>query len=231
LEAIVRSTEWLMGALQAAREVDAPDWLIGAGAARTVVWDREHGFAQPTPLADIDLVFLDPCDLSPGRERAIEARLRHGSTGAPWQTTNQASVHLWYERKFGRVVEPLTSSEDAVATWPETAASVGLRLAHDDGLTIVAPFGLDDLLGLVLRHNPCRATAEEYDRRVRSKRITERWPRVTVLPGPGSAPARGLDEQSEVMVEPRDRASRSRRRSHRRSVRPPSPRPPRRPGG
>jgi hypothetical protein len=49
-------------------------------------------------------------------------------------------------------------------------------------LVIVAPFGLDDLLGLVLRHNPRRATVQEYERRVRSKRITERWPRVTVLP-------------------------------------------------
>jgi hypothetical protein len=97
-EAIVRGTGWLMDALSAAREVDSPDWLIGAGAVRTAVWDRQHRFAEPTPLADIDLVFFDPGDLARERERELEARLRRALPGVPWQATNQASVHLWYER-------------------------------------------------------------------------------------------------------------------------------------
>jgi uncharacterized protein len=48
---IVRSTAWLMNALEVARDVRAPDWLIGAGAIRTAVWDRLHGFDEPTELA------------------------------------------------------------------------------------------------------------------------------------------------------------------------------------
>ena len=54
LDRILRSTPWLMDALAAAREVDAPNWLIGAGAVRTAVWDRLHGFDEPTELADVD---------------------------------------------------------------------------------------------------------------------------------------------------------------------------------
>jgi hypothetical protein len=44
-----------------------------------------------------------------------------------------------------------------------------------------APFGLDDLLGLVHRRIPARVSVQEYERRVAAKRISERWPRVTVI--------------------------------------------------
>ena len=57
----------------------------------------------------------------------------------------------------------------------------GLRLGHDSNLLVVAPFGLDDLLGLVHRRNPARVSIDEYKRRLTSKRIAERWPRVTVV--------------------------------------------------
>jgi uncharacterized protein len=182
LEAIVRTTPWLMGALVAARDVDAPDWLIGAGAVRTAVWDRLHGFDEPTPPADIDVAFFDPADLSPERDRHVEDALRAALPDAPWQAKNQAAVHLWYPRKFGYAVEPLASTAEAIGTFPETAVCVGLRLDLDDQLEIVAPLGLDDLFDLVHRHNPRRATAAEFERRLATKRIAERWPRVTIVP-------------------------------------------------
>jgi hypothetical protein len=200
-----------MRALAAARTVGAPDWLIAAGAVRTAVWDRLHGFAPPpaagaaspaatgaaspaaagpraiaprppASLADIDLIFFDPADLSSARDAAVEAALRTAAPDLPWQAKNQAAVHLWYAHKFGYAVEPLQSSADGVATWPETATAVALRLTEGDGLIVCAPFGLDDLLGLVHRRNPRRVSVEEYERRLRSKRISERWPHVRVVP-------------------------------------------------
>jgi hypothetical protein len=181
VERIVRSTPWLMDTLAAAREVDAPDWLIGAGAVRTAVWDRLHGFDEPTELADVDLAFFDPGDLSPERDRAVERALHERRPEVSWDAKNQAAVHLWYSAKFGYEVEPLASTADGVATWPEIAACVGVRLEADDRMTVVAPHGLDDLLGLVHRRNPARVSPDEYERRLRTKRITERWPRVRVL--------------------------------------------------
>ena len=181
IEEILRSTPWLMETLAAAREVDPPDWLIGAGALRTAVWDRLHGFDEPSDLADIDLVFFDSGDLTPGREGGVEDALRAELPGAPWDAKNQAAVHLWFPKKFGYEVEPLRSTAEAVATWPETATCVGVRLTCDDRLELVAPYGLDDLLGLVHRRNPARVSVEVYKRRLRTKRIAERWPRVRVL--------------------------------------------------
>jgi hypothetical protein len=181
-EAIVRETPWLMEALRAARDVDAPDWLLAAGALRTAVWDHLHGYSSPTPLADVDLGFFDPDDLRPERDRAVEAALRARLPAIPWEAKNQAAVHLWYESRFGYAVEPLRSTADAVATFPETAVCVGVRLEHDDSLHVVAPYGVEDLVGLVHRHNPRRATVEIYEQRLASKRIAERWPRVTIVP-------------------------------------------------
>jgi hypothetical protein len=175
LEAIVRGTPSLVLALEAAREVGAPDWLIGAGAVRTAVWDHLHGFTEPTPPGDVDLAFFDPADLSREHARDIEAALLQRAPELPWEATNQAAVHLWYPG-----AEPLRSSEEAVATWPEFATCVAVRLEADDRLTIVAPYGLEDLFGMVFRRNPRLVTAADFDRRVASKRITERWPRVTV---------------------------------------------------
>jgi hypothetical protein len=180
VERIVRSTPWLIDVLEAAREVDAPDWLIGAGAIRTAVWDSLHGFDEPTELADVDLAFFDPDDLTRGRDAAVEAALTERRPDIPWDAKNQAAVHLWYLQKFGYEVSPLASTADCVATWPETAVCVGVRLEPDGAMTIAAPHGLDDLLGMVHRRNPTRVSVEEYERRLRAKRINERWPRAQV---------------------------------------------------
>jgi hypothetical protein len=181
LEAILRSTPWFMEALLAARRVAAPDWLIGAGAIRNAVWDHLHGYSEPTPLADIDLVFFDSTDTSVDSERQVEEALMRRLRGVPWEARNQAAVHLWFPRKFGYEVEPFGSTAEAIASWPETATAVAVRLNEDDDLTVVAPCGLGDLLGMVHRRNPARVTVEEYERRLATKRIAELWPRVTII--------------------------------------------------
>ena len=58
---------------------------------------------------------------------------------------------------------------------------MGIRLEPDGGMTVVAPHGLDDLLGMVHRPNPARVSVEEYERRLRTKRIAERWPLARVV--------------------------------------------------
>lgn len=182
LRRIVRSTDWLLRALTDARQVDPPDWWIGAGAIRTAVWDRLHGYEQPTPMADIDLIFFDPGDLSEEHEHEIEAALGEALPGTPWDAKNQAAVHLWFPEKFGSSVEPFGCAADAVATWPETSACVAVRLTGDDELVVHAPLGLDDLFAMVHRRNPARVTIAEYERRLASKRIAQQWPRVRIVP-------------------------------------------------
>jgi uncharacterized protein len=181
LEDILRRAPLLMEALRAAREVDAPDWLINAGAIRDVVWDDLHGRPLTTPPRDVDLGFFDPDDLTPEHEAGVEAALRARAPDVPWEAKNQAAVHLWYPQRFGLEVPPFHSTDEAVATFPETASCVGVRLLPDNELLVVAPHGLDDLLGGVCRHNPARVSHEFYVRRLAEKGWRERWPRLRVI--------------------------------------------------
>jgi hypothetical protein len=101
---------------------------------------------------------------------------------ASWEVTNQAGVHLWYERRFGYPIPPASSIEDAISRWPETATSVAVTLCADGGVRIIAPVGLDDLLAMRLRRNPRQISRETFAERLRERDPTRRWPLVKVLP-------------------------------------------------
>jgi hypothetical protein len=135
---LVRSSATLMRALRAARAADPPDWLIGGGVIRDLVWDHLHDPRRESIPKDIDLAFFDPASLGDDRERSVLDALRAQAPDIPWDVKNQAAVHLWYPQAFGVEVEPLVSSADGVATWPETATTVAVRLLADDTIEVVA---------------------------------------------------------------------------------------------
>jgi hypothetical protein len=181
LRELVRGSVWFMQILRAVRYCDPPNWLVGGGVIRNLVWNRAHGYADATYVKDVDVVFFDAEDLNPERERAFEQGLLARCPDVPWDAKNQAAVHLWYEEKFGYAVPPLSSSEEGVGANPETATSVGVRLLADDELYIVAPLGLDNLFELVLRRNPRRVTPEIFRKRLVDKGIREKWPKVRIV--------------------------------------------------
>lgn len=164
-----------MEQLRAARTLALPDWCIAAGFVRNRVWDHLHGISPPRPPADIDVLYYDPADLSKETEQTFEARLE-SLLPAPWQVRNQARMHLW------KGLPQHTSTSDSMIYWLETVTAVGVRLETDDRITVIAPLGTDDLLGL-----RCRPTAfgrerrSEYDERIVTKRWRELWPKVAFL--------------------------------------------------
>lgn len=184
---VVLGSVWLTNLLRVVAALDLPDCWIGAGAVRDLVWDVRFGDGfRPERIKDVDVVFFDPDDLSAAPERAAELRLQQQEPAIEWDVKNQARVHLWYAARFGRPAEPLTSATHGIATWPETATAVGVRLRPDGSLDIAAPFGLDDLLDGVWRRNWARVTDDEYRARIERKQPTARWPGVVVLTGPSS---------------------------------------------
>jgi len=179
---IVQATAWALPALAAARSLGLGRWCIGAGALRNLVWDHLHGHALPTPPADVDLAYFDPDDQGAEAEQAVQARITALLPGLPWEATNQARVHRWFEAHFGHAVAPLASLHEAVASWPEYATCVGVWLDAAGAVQVIAPHGLDDLFALRVRRNPHRVSLATYAQRVAQKRYVERWPRVTVEP-------------------------------------------------
>ncbi|GII25083.1 nucleotidyltransferase family protein [Planosporangium mesophilum] len=184
LRHIVGSCEWLLRVLETVRESGLPDAWVGAGAVRDLVWGRLYGPGfDPGEVNDVDVVFFDPADLGRDRDEQATRVLAHARPDVPWQARNQAAVHTWYAGKFGGdPVQPFSSVADAVATWPETATAVAVRLDPAGGIEVCAPLGLADLLAGVWRRNPRRASLRVSLDRLARHRPAERWPAVRVIP-------------------------------------------------
>ncbi|MGC5383363.1 nucleotidyltransferase family protein [Micromonospora chalcea] len=183
LRDLVWRSPWLIRALGVVRDCGLPDAWIGAGVIRDLVWGERygHGF-DPSSVRDVDVVFLDPADLSRDNDDRATRRLVAGWSDPPWEAKNQAAVHTWYPAKFGGgPVTPLRTVADAVATWPEYATAVAVRLDTYDEIAVCAPHGLDDLLDGVWRRNPTRVSPEVSRQRLARHRPAERWPGVRVV--------------------------------------------------
>jgi hypothetical protein len=178
----VQVSAWFARLVDIAARVNLPEWWIGAGVIRDLVWGLRfgHGF-DPQVVKDIDLGFFDPTDLSRERDHAAEERLRRHDPALPWDAKNQAAVHRWYPTRFGLAVDPFASAEDAVATFPEYATCVAIRRAADGRWDVAAPYGLDDLLDGVWRRNPLRVSEREYLARLVRKQPQRIWPAVVVV--------------------------------------------------
>ncbi|MEU1684803.1 nucleotidyltransferase family protein [Micromonospora sp. NPDC005707] len=116
-------------------------------------------------------------------DAAATELLRRHDPAIPWEATNQAAVHTWYESVFGAgPVDALRSVAEAVTTWPETATAVAVRLDAAGTLHVCAPLGLDDLLDGIWRRNPRRVTVKLSRARLARHDPGRRWPKVRVLP-------------------------------------------------
>jgi hypothetical protein len=183
LSTIVRATPWLVSVLEALRDVGPFDAYVGAGAVRDTVWNWLTDRPAAEPAGDVDVLYFDPT--SSADSAPYEAALTRRLGSVRWEVTNQAWIHKW--RNDGCESRPHRSVAEAVATWPETATAVAIRLRADEGLEVVAPFGLDDLFELTVRHNPARVTSTVYNDRIQAKNWAGRWPGLRIMPADATA--------------------------------------------
>jgi hypothetical protein len=180
LEVALEQNKWLREILERFEEIALPDsWLVAGSIAQTI-WNLGCGRSAELGLKDVDLIYFDDQDLSFDAEASHGRRLRDLFRRLPIKldVKNEARVHLWYEERFGYAIKPYLSSADAIATFPTTATAVGVRRIRGK-LECRAPFGLDDLFGLVVRPNKRQITRPIYEAKV--DRWRSIWPRLTFL--------------------------------------------------
>jgi hypothetical protein len=178
LSAVLLQSPRVMEVLRAVRALALADAYVAAGFVRDTYWAYRHAAVHARDQ-DIDVVFFDPGS-SPAADEALAARLAAALPGVRWEVTNQAHVHTWYERYSGVAIARLASTLDGIAMWPEVATCVGVRLREGETLDVAAPHGLEDLLAMRWRPNPCCPDRAAYARRLTEKRIQQTWPRVDV---------------------------------------------------
>lgn len=161
-------------ALLAVATCGIPTAAIAAGFVRDAIWDDQHGYGIRPPLGDVDVVFHDPTQTDPARDRSIEQQLRDRIPQLDWSVKNQARMH---DRNGD---QPYADVGHAMSHWPETATAVAVTRVREGDLRIVAPFGLADLFGLILRPTPAFVTERRaiFHERIAAKRWLERYPRL-----------------------------------------------------
>lgn len=180
LETILRRSAPLMAVMRTIRSLDPPDWLIFSGAIYQRVLNHLGGRAPDYGIKDYDVGYFDASDISYEAEDVVIRRVA-AAFEPPLrdlvEVRNQARVHVWFEDKFGLPYEPLTCTAEALTRFVSPLHAVGVRLEPDDTMTVVAPFGLDDLFARVLRPTPGRG-AKNFPRIAASAKA--RWPELTI---------------------------------------------------
>ena len=179
LAAILGGNEWIAAVLDRFATIGLPDaWLVAGGVAQTL-WNHQFGLPATTGINDLDIVYFDP-DLSEAAETAHAERLRRLFADVPvWlDVKNQARVHVWYGEKFGKPMAPYQSAAGAIATYPSSATSIGVRI-RDGQFEVCAPFGLEDLFAGVVRPNKVLVTEAAYV--AKAARWVSIWPGLAIV--------------------------------------------------
>ena len=175
LSDLIRADRWRMNVLLAAEKKALPDWWIGAGFLRNLIWDALEG-NNLEQSRDVDLVYFNATDIKPETDWQHDEAMKELFPDADWEVRNQARMH--YVNNF----EPYSSTIDGIAHWVETATCVAVKLEQDE-LRYLFCHGTDDLYNLVARPIEEFRTEEllpTFHDRVQKKNWKSRWPHIRV---------------------------------------------------
>ena len=175
LKALILRSAQIMQILQALRQTN-PEFYLGGGLVRNLVWDYLHDFRNPTPVDDVDVIYFDNLSTTKEHDVQFEIRLRQEIPNLEWSVKNQARMHV------GNGDAKYVGVEDAICKWPETATAIAIRLSQAGELELTVPYGLGDLFRLLVRATPHFAKKpERINERVEKKRWRATWPKLEVL--------------------------------------------------
>ncbi len=172
---LIQADAWRMDILRAAEEKSLPDWWIGAGFLRNLIWDALEG-NEPQQPRDIDLVYFDSTNVSPEADWQYDAKMKEAYPDAEWEVRNQARMH--YVNNF----DPYSSTADGIAHWVETATCIAVKLENNE-LRYLFCHGTEDLFGLVARpieKFKTEGMIHKFYERVEKKRWKERWTHLRI---------------------------------------------------
>lgn len=155
------------------RPLALPDCWLVAGCLFQTYWNVASGRPTAENIKDYDVFYHDPSDLSYAAEDAVIRRVADATAdlGVEVEVRNQARVHLWYERRFGRPRPPIATSREAIGQYLIACTCVGIRVADSAFHTT---YGLEETAAGILRANPANDEPDLFAAKAASYRA--RWP-------------------------------------------------------
>ncbi|KKS15846.1 MAG: hypothetical protein UU71_C0013G0035 [Parcubacteria group bacterium GW2011_GWB1_41_6] len=181
LKEILENSENIKKILNRALSLQMPNWYLGAGCIAQTVWNSLHNFDSDTGINDFDLVYYDAEDISYESEDIYIRKSKElfKDISIPVEIRNQARVHLWYEKHFGLPIKQYKSVEEAIASWPTTSTTIGVKYNNNGEFVVCAPNGLNDLFEMIVRPNKVQITKEIYEGKV--ERWVKIWPKLKII--------------------------------------------------
>ena len=181
LTEILQQNKELYEVIKKVGDAGLQEYYVAAGCIAQTVWNYQVGNELMNGISDIDIVYYDSSDLSYAVEDATIKHIKNtiGPCKLELDIKNQARVHLWYKERFGFEIKSHDSVESGINSWPAMASCIGVRLENDQ-LKVYAPFGLNDLFGMIIRANKAQITEEIFTQK--ANKWSSKWPSLTIIP-------------------------------------------------
>lgn len=174
---LVKEDEWMMDILETVKALHMSEWWVCAGFVRSKIWDVQHGFHERTALPDVDVIYFDESNMEEAEEKKWEDQLRSMRPNIPWSVKNEARMHLVNH------IPPYSSALDAISKFPETATALGLTLDEQHKVVLAAPWGIEDVIHMVVKPTPyfqeTKERARVYEERITKKNWKDTWNKIT----------------------------------------------------
>lgn len=180
LAGILEECPGLMTVMRKARTLALPQWLMFSGAIYQPVLNHLTGRPLEEGIKDYDLGYFDASDISYEAEDVVIKRVAAAfdePLKSMVEVRNQARVHVWFESHFGEPYTALSSADEALTQFVSPLFAVAARMDDANRISVIAPFGLEDLFAMRLRPNPNRDTP--HFARIAEK-LVKRWPALKV---------------------------------------------------
>jgi len=181
VKSAIRANQQLMTVLERLQTMQLPSWYVAGGSVAQTIWNHLSGLESTFGIKDYDVPYFDP-DYSYEAEDAYikQANAIFAGTNIPVELRNQARVHIWYPQKFKIEMQPFVCTEQPIASWLCTAASLAVKLNDQGEMEVFAPHGLSDVLSFTIRPNRNRAE-QQINYETKALQWKQRWPNLTIL--------------------------------------------------
>ena len=150
-----------------------------AGSIRTLVWNSLNQKPTNLVLGNLDIFYNSQFETAE-EHQVLNTQLNQTYSKYLWSLHNlsQVNPHTGHHQGGQTVL-------DGIATFPETASAIGINLDFQGKVTIIAPYGLNDLFEFRLQPTPNFATSQAkldlFTKRIERKQWLTTWPQVKVV--------------------------------------------------